>query len=59
MSKEGKNLRSRLYEVDAQRGLAKLRNRSCPKCGRVMAFHGKPFPRWHCGFCSYVEVARS
>lgn len=59
MSKEGKSFRSRLYEIDFRRGVARLKNRACPKCGRVMALHKHPTPRWHCGHCSYTEVARA
>ncbi|MCS7099690.1 MAG: 30S ribosomal protein S27ae [Sulfolobales archaeon] len=58
MSREGKAFRSRLYEIDPRRGVARLKNRVCPKCGRVMALHRSPAPRWHCGYCSYTEVAR-
>lgn len=59
MGEKGKSLRSSLYEVDPQRGVAKLKNRVCPKCGRVMALHRHPVQRWHCGYCSYVEIVRT
>ena len=50
--------RHKLYEYDYEKGTIKLKNKICPKCGRVMAFHKKPVPRWHCGYCSYVEYVR-
>jgi small subunit ribosomal protein S27Ae len=59
MSKEGKVFRSRLYEVDLAKGVVKLKNKVCPRCGRLMAYHKKPIPRWHCGYCNYVEIVRS
>ncbi len=59
MSKEGKVFRSRLYEVDPAKGVIRLKNRVCPRCGRVMAYHKQPIPRWHCGYCSYTEIVRS
>lgn len=46
------------YEVDASKALVKLRNRKCPRCGRVMAFHKEGKPRWHCGACNYTEFQR-
>jgi small subunit ribosomal protein S27Ae len=58
LGKEGKVFRSRLYEIDPKKGTARLKNKVCPRCGRVMAFHKQPVPRWHCGYCSYVEIAR-
>ncbi|MEM2007367.1 MAG: 30S ribosomal protein S27ae [Sulfolobales archaeon] len=59
MSKEGKKFRSALYDVDPQKSAARSKNKSCPKCGRAMALHRRPVPRWHCGYCSYVEIVRS
>ncbi|MCX8185099.1 MAG: 30S ribosomal protein S27ae [Sulfolobales archaeon] len=59
MSEKSKSFRSNLYEIDLKKGAIRLKNRVCPKCGRVMALHEKPIPRWHCGYCSYVEVVRS
>ncbi len=55
----GKVFRSRLYEIDPRTGRIRLKNRVCPKCGRVMASHREPVPRWHCGYCGYVEIVRS
>lgn len=46
------------YEVDASRASVRLRNRKCPRCGRVMAFHKEGKPRWHCGACNYTEFQR-
>ena len=59
MGGKDRRFRSSLYEIDPARGVARLRNRVCPKCGRVMALHRHPTPRWHCGYCSYVEIVRS
>ena len=47
--------RHKLYEYDYRTGRIRLKNKVCPKCGRVMAFHRKPKPRWQCGYCGYVE----
>lgn len=46
------------YEVDASKTSVRLRNRKCPRCGRVMAFHKEAKPRWHCGACNYTEFQR-
>ncbi|MBO3754518.1 MAG: 30S ribosomal protein S27ae [Candidatus Brockarchaeota archaeon] len=46
------------YEVDASKASVRLRNRKCPRCGRVMAFHKEVKPRWHCGACNYTEFQR-
>jgi len=50
--------RYKLYEFDYKTGKIRLKNKICPKCGRVMAFHKYPVPRWHCGYCSYVEYVK-
>ncbi len=50
--------RHKLYEYDYSTGTIRLKNKVCPKCGRVMAFHKKPEPRWQCGYCGYVEYVR-
>jgi len=50
--------RHKLYEYDYSTGKIRLKNKVCPKCGRVMAFHKHPVPRWHCGYCGYVEYVR-
>ncbi|MEM2906116.1 MAG: 30S ribosomal protein S27ae [Candidatus Bathyarchaeia archaeon] len=49
---------AQLYEVDYARGTVKLKNRRCPRCSRVMAFHKAPRPRWACGGCNYTEYVR-
>lgn len=49
---------SELYDVDYARGTAKLKNRRCPRCAKVMAFHKAPRPRWACGGCNYTEYLR-
>jgi len=53
-----KRFRSALYEIDYEKGIIRLKNKVCPRCGRVMAFHKHPVPRWHCGYCGYVEYVR-
>lgn len=47
--------RHKLYEYDYASGKILLKNKKCPRCGSVMAFHKAPTPRWHCGKCNYVE----
>jgi len=46
--------RSSLYEYDYSTGKIKLKNRLCPRCGSVMAFHRVGRTRWHCGKCNYT-----
>jgi len=45
----------KLYEYDYETGKIRLKNKKCPRCGRVMAHHLKPVERWHCGRCNYTE----
>lgn len=45
-------MRSELYEITG--AVAKLKNRKCPRCGSVMAFH-KTGQRWVCGSCSFTD----
>lgn len=45
----------KLYEYDYETGKIRLKNKKCPRCGRVMAHHLKPVERWHCGHCNYTE----
>jgi len=45
----------KLYEYDYKTGKIRLKNKKCPRCGRVMAHHLKPVERWHCGHCNYTE----
>src|SRR2546425_10426423 len=40
-------LRGDLYDLSGS--VAKLKNRKCPRCGSVMAFHGGNAQRWVCG----------
>jgi small subunit ribosomal protein S27Ae len=47
-----------LYEVDPQKGSIKLKNRKCPRCGNIMAFHKSPVERWTCGSCSFTDFAK-
>jgi len=48
----------RLYEYDYEKGTIKLKNKRCPRCGAIMAFHKQPVPRWMCGGCAYTEYVR-
>ena len=47
-----------LYEIDDQKGTAKLKNRKCPRCGSIMAFHKVPLERWTCGSCSFTDFIK-
>jgi len=47
-----------LYEIDNQKGTAKLKNRKCPRCGNIMAFHKVPVERWTCGSCSFTDFIK-
>ncbi|RLG87468.1 MAG: 30S ribosomal protein S27ae [Thermoprotei archaeon] len=58
MAKGKKRFRSELYEYDYKRGYIRLKNKLCPRCGSVMAFHRYPVPRWHCGKCGYTEFIK-
>ncbi|MFQ5762896.1 MAG: 30S ribosomal protein S27ae [Candidatus Bathyarchaeia archaeon] len=49
--------RSRIYEFDYQTGSAKLKNRKCSRCGKIMALHPN-VNRWSCGGCGYTEYIR-
>src|SRR2546425_6226639 len=44
-------MRGDLYDLSG--AVAKLKNRKCPRCGSVMAFHGGSAQRWVCGSCSF------
>jgi len=50
---------STLYEVDYNQGTIKPKNKKCSRCGRMMAKHMKPSPRWACGYCGYTEFIRA
>lgn len=56
-AKPGRNLGD-LYEIDNQKGTAKLKNRKCPRCGSIMAFHKAPVERWTCGSCSFTDFIK-
>jgi small subunit ribosomal protein S27Ae len=46
------------YDIDLQKGVFRFKNKFCPKCGSVMAFHREPVPRWHCGRCGFTQFQR-
>ncbi|MCD6510095.1 MAG: 30S ribosomal protein S27ae [Thermoprotei archaeon] len=48
----------RRYEYDYATGTIRLKNRTCPRCGRIMAYHKEPVARWYCGYCHYTEFLR-
>jgi small subunit ribosomal protein S27Ae len=50
---------SGLYELDSQKGTMKLKNRKCPRCGNIMAYHKAPVERWTCGSCSFTDFVKS
>lgn len=56
--KESKSRLGDLYDIDNQKGTAKLRNRKCPRCGSIMAFHRAPVERWTCGSCSFTDFIK-
>jgi len=45
----------KFYEYNYNKGVIRLKNRKCPRCGSIMAHHMKPVERWHCGRCNYTE----
>lgn len=47
------------YESDYNTGKITLKNRQCPRCNAVMAYHGKPVARWTCGTCAYTEYVKT
>lgn len=57
MGKEPKKL-WKLYEIDYKTGSIKFKGRKCPRCGKFMAHHLTPIPRWACGGCGYTEYER-
>lgn len=57
--KEPKARLSSLYEVDGQKGTVKLKNRKCPRCGNIMAYHKVPVERWTCGSCSFTDFVKA
>jgi small subunit ribosomal protein S27Ae len=56
--KEAKSRLGALYEIDDKKGTVKLRNRKCPRCGNIMAFHKSPVERWTCGSCSFTDFIK-
>jgi small subunit ribosomal protein S27Ae len=48
-----------LYEVDSEKGTIKLKNRKCPRCGNIMAYHKSPVERWTCGSCSFTDFVKA
>jgi len=49
---------SKVYEYDSEKGTIKLRNRKCPRCGNIMAYHKAPVKRYTCGSCSYTDFLK-
>ncbi len=49
---------SKVYEYDSAKGTIKLRNRKCPRCGNIMAYHKAPVKRYTCGSCSYTDFLK-
>ncbi|HEX9240057.1 MAG TPA: 30S ribosomal protein S27ae [Candidatus Bathyarchaeia archaeon] len=49
-------MRGDLYDLSG--AVAKLKNRKCPRCGSVMAFHGGNAQRWVCGSCSFTDYGQ-
>ncbi|TMI62204.1 30S ribosomal protein S27ae [Candidatus Bathyarchaeota archaeon] len=45
--------RNELYEVSPSG--VKMKNKKCPRCGAVMAYHKQPKERWVCGSCSFTD----
>jgi small subunit ribosomal protein S27Ae len=59
---EKKRLKARLrtlYDLDTQKGTIKLKNRKCPRCGNIMAYHKSPVERWTCGSCSFTDFVKA
>ena len=48
-----------LYEVDSVKGTIKLKNRKCPRCGNIMAYHKSPVERWTCGSCAFTDFVKA
>src|SRR2546422_10954183 len=49
-------MRGDLYDLSG--AVAKLKNRKCPRCGSVMAFHGGTAQRWVCGSGSFTDYGQ-
>jgi len=50
---------SALYDLESQKGAIKLKNRKCPRCGNIMAYHKSPVERWTCGSCSFTDFIKA
>jgi len=48
-----------LYQLDEEKGTLKLKNRKCPRCGNIMAYHTNPVARWTCGSCSFTDFVKA
>jgi small subunit ribosomal protein S27Ae len=57
--KQPKRRLGALYEVDSEKGTIKLKNRKCPRCGNIMAYHKSPVERWTCGSCSFTDFVKA
>src|SRR5256885_10224902 len=51
-----RRMRGDLYDLSG--AVAKLKNRKCPRCGSVMAFHGGTAQRWVCGSCRFTDYGQ-
>ncbi len=49
---------SKVYEYDSEKGAIKFRNRKCPRCGNIMAYHKAPVKRYTCGSCSFTDFVK-
>ncbi len=57
--KEKKKARiSSLYTYDYSKGKVELKNKKCPRCGNIMAYHKISVPRWTCGSCSFTDYVK-
>lgn len=57
--KQPKARLSGLYDLDPQKGTIKLKNRKCPRCGNIMAYHKSPVERWTCGSCAFTDFVKA
>ena len=55
---KGRSLAS-IYDVDSAKNTIKLKNRKCPRCGNIMAYHKVPVERWTCGSCSFTDFVKA
>src|SRR5256885_16505705 len=51
-----RRMRGDLYDLSG--AVAKLKNRKCPRCGSVMAFHGGSAQRWVCGSRAFTVFSK-